>query len=280
MGDRCKSDSRRILQPVSSAQRDQGPVWGSLCSFEFWLQPNVPPNRMQQIGHKYKSNICLSKSWKPLNRSLKKPPEHDASSRSLQRPMHPRQLCPRGYWVNARSVALPLSTPTRSYTGSACYLLAHFHRPFPSPLYWFPMWPTLPPFLFLYSWVISTGGSVCTTCSCWFLASGFLYPEDGGDTFLRNVGSHKIYTAPRPRRRHSSSTKCLPDIGKLAHSYFCVLKKAMQNIFQTYNVSVEQNLSWEAKGWVDGQGLKLNSVAWVRKRTIPIDWATAACRRS
>jgi hypothetical protein len=28
--------------------------------------------------------------------------------------------------------------------------------------------------------------------------------EDGGDTFLRNVGSHKIYTAPRPRRRHSS----------------------------------------------------------------------------
>jgi hypothetical protein len=31
----------------------------------------------------------------------------------------------------------------------------------------------------------------------------FFYPEDG-DTFLRNVGSHKIYTAPHPRRRHSS----------------------------------------------------------------------------
>jgi hypothetical protein len=30
------------------------------------------------------------------------------------------------------------------------------------------------------------------------------YPEDGGDTFLRNVGSHKIYTTPHPRRRHSS----------------------------------------------------------------------------
>jgi hypothetical protein len=28
--------------------------------------------------------------------------------------------------------------------------------------------------------------------------------EDGGDTFLRNFGSHKIYTAPHPRRRHSS----------------------------------------------------------------------------
>jgi hypothetical protein len=32
----------------------------------------------------------------------------------------------------------------------------------------------------------------------------FFYPENGGDMFLRNVGSHKIYTAPHPRRRHSS----------------------------------------------------------------------------
>jgi hypothetical protein len=29
------------------------------------------------------------------------------------------------------------------------------------------------------------------------------YPEDGGDTFFRNVGLHKIYTAPHPSRRHS-----------------------------------------------------------------------------
>jgi hypothetical protein len=28
--------------------------------------------------------------------------------------------------------------------------------------------------------------------------------EDGGDTFLRNVGSYKINTAPHPRRRHRS----------------------------------------------------------------------------
>jgi hypothetical protein len=42
------------------------------------------------------------------------------------------------------------------------------------------------------------------TCSWWFLARGFFYSEDGGDKFLRNVGSHKIYTAPHPRRRHSS----------------------------------------------------------------------------
>jgi hypothetical protein len=25
-----------------------------------------------------------------------------------------------------------------------------------------------------------------------------IYPEDGGDIFLRNVDSHKIYTAPHP----------------------------------------------------------------------------------
>jgi hypothetical protein len=47
------------------------------------------------------------------------------------------------------------------------------------------------------------------TCSRRFLARGFFYPEDEGDTFLRNVGSHKIYTAPHPRRRHSSSTKII-----------------------------------------------------------------------
>jgi hypothetical protein len=28
--------------------------------------------------------------------------------------------------------------------------------------------------------------------------SRIIYPEDGGDTFLRNVASHKIYTAPHP----------------------------------------------------------------------------------
>jgi hypothetical protein len=48
------------------------------------------------------------------------------------------------------------------------------------------------------------GGTSAATCSGWFLARGFFYPEDGGDIFLRNVGSHKIYTAPHPRRRYSS----------------------------------------------------------------------------
>jgi hypothetical protein len=43
-------------------------------------------------------------------------------------------------------------------------------------------------------------------CSRWFLVRGFLYPEDGGDTFLRKVISHKIYKAPHPRRRHYSQS--------------------------------------------------------------------------
>jgi hypothetical protein len=48
-----------------------------------------------------------------------------------------------------------------------------------------------------------------TTCSRWFLAIGFFYPEDGSDTFLRNVGSfHRIYTASHPGR----TTFCLKKI--------------------------------------------------------------------
>jgi hypothetical protein len=41
-------------------------------------------------------------------------------------------------------------------------------------------------------------------CSRWFLARGFFYPEDEGDTSFRKIGSHKLYTAPHPRRRHYS----------------------------------------------------------------------------
>jgi hypothetical protein len=49
---------------------------------------------------------------------------------------------------------------------------------------------------------------VAGSCSRWFFARGFFYPEDGGGTILRNVGSiDHIYTAPHPRRRHSSKLK-------------------------------------------------------------------------
>jgi hypothetical protein len=46
------------------------------------------------------------------------------------------------------------------------------------------------------------GRTICSHCSHWFLVRWFFYPKDGGDTFLRNVGSPKIYTAPHLRRRH------------------------------------------------------------------------------
>jgi hypothetical protein len=52
--------------------------------------------------------------------------------------------------------------------------------------------------------VVEDTWQIAATCSRCFLAHGFFYPEDGGDMFLRNVGSHKIYTAPHLRRRHSS----------------------------------------------------------------------------
>jgi hypothetical protein len=31
-------------------------------------------------------------------------------------------------------------------------------------------------------------------------ARGFFYPEDGGDAFLQNVGSHQIFTALHPQK--------------------------------------------------------------------------------
>jgi hypothetical protein len=46
--------------------------------------------------------------------------------------------------------------------------------------------------------------SPAATCSRWFLTRGFFYHEDGGDTFLRNISSHKYYTKPLPTKRHSS----------------------------------------------------------------------------
>jgi hypothetical protein len=55
----------------------------------------------------------------------------------------------------------------------------------------------------------STGSSVCSHLLTLVPRSRILYPEDGGDTFLRNVGSHKIFTAPHPRRRHSSVEELL-----------------------------------------------------------------------
>jgi hypothetical protein len=54
-------------------------------------------------------------------------------------------------------------------------------------------------------WVVALCSSFVTaaTCSRWFLAGRFFYPEDGGDMILQNVGSHRNYTTPQPRKRLS-----------------------------------------------------------------------------
>jgi hypothetical protein len=60
-------------------------------------------------------------------------------------------------------------------------------------------------------------GTAAATCSRWFFARGFFYPEDGGDTILRNVGSiDHIYTAAHPRRRHSSFSQAFKKLGLTA----------------------------------------------------------------
>jgi hypothetical protein len=147
-------------------------------------------------------SFCVSKSWKPLLCSLKKP---DARSTRLRGSVHARQSSPE-----VIGSVPPQQDPKPAL---ACYLMAHLSTlPLPSPHYWFPMWPSLPPFLSLYSWLFSVVAQSAATCSRWFLARGFLYPEDGGDTFLRNLGLHKNYTASHPRIRHSSPSVYVPPL--------------------------------------------------------------------
>jgi hypothetical protein len=38
--------------------------------------------------------------------------------------------------------------------------------------------------------------ATAAVCSSWFLARKIFHPDDGSDTFFRNIGTHKIYTAP------------------------------------------------------------------------------------
>jgi hypothetical protein len=74
--------------------------------------------------------------------------------------------------------------------------------------------------------------SAAATCSRWFLARGFFYPEDGGDTFLRNVGSHMIYTAPHPRRRNSS----LITLATFRAPHFCSIATQLPSEVRLYRL--------------------------------------------
>jgi hypothetical protein len=66
------------------------------------------------------------------------------------------------------------------------------------------------------------------------------------------------------RRKQVTRKRRKPRLQCIVHNYCFVYK---------YNIHQIQNATTTKK-------LKLNSMAWVRKRTIPTDWATAACRRS
>jgi hypothetical protein len=60
------------------------------------------------------------------------------------------------------------------------------------------------------------------TCSRWFLARGFFYPEDGGETFLRNVGSHNLHGSTPQKTAFIPSTK--------SHIHFLSLRSFIQGI--------------------------------------------------
>jgi hypothetical protein len=46
------------------------------------------------------------------------------------------------------------------------------------------------------------------------------YPEDGGGIFLRNIGCHKTYTAPHPRRQYCSVTSTKNS----SREYWCTIR--------------------------------------------------------
>jgi hypothetical protein len=47
--------------------------------------------------------------------------------------------------------------------------------------------------------------------SAGFLHSLVIYPEDGNDLFLRNIGLSRIYMMLQPRKRHSSQSLSVRD---------------------------------------------------------------------
>jgi hypothetical protein len=152
--------------------------------------------------------------------------------REIHKAMHFDALSaayPQCYCVNARSVALAFPPRQRFYTGSgslSATCSSIFTDPTPLLSIDFPCGP-----LSLLPYSSITGcfrlvAEPAATCWCWFLARGFFYPEDGGYTFLRNLGLHKIYTAPHPRRRHSSVVTC----------------SMTRNSLTSYNLKVHQHL--------------------------------------
>jgi hypothetical protein len=113
------------------------------------IEIELHPNNMNR-----EVEFCLSKSWKPLICSLKKPPEHDARSTRLLTSMTLSSLAPR--LLGQCSPSIPAFSPPNRINICPGLLPASpsLPRPFPSPLYCFPMCPL----------------------SRWFISRGFLTP--------------------------------------------------------------------------------------------------------
>jgi hypothetical protein len=100
--------------------------------------------------------------------------------------------------------------------------------------------------------------SVYPPAAHWGLARLDFYPEDGGDIFLRNIGSHTEYTTLYPRRWQHSLLPLLrtwyrTELYYFVHKRYCCV------------------VSWTGKVRSEFSCPKLNSVAWVRERTIPTE---------
>jgi hypothetical protein len=100
-----------------------------------------------------------------------------------------RKIRERGTSMSRWLQLIQLFHLQESYTGSD--LLSATCSPIstdPSPLLSidFPFGPLFLPTSSYIAWCFRLVAQSAATCSRWFLARGFFYPEDGGDTFLRN----------------------------------------------------------------------------------------------
>jgi hypothetical protein len=106
--------------------------------------------------------------------------------------MHARHFYPRIYWVNARPVPWIFPTPDRSTAAyrphSATAGMTFTTDPTPVLSVDFPCGLlSFSPCSYIAGY-FRLEAQPAATCSRWFPARGFFSLEDGGDTFLRNVG--------------------------------------------------------------------------------------------
>jgi hypothetical protein len=150
----------------------------------------------------HKATQVLPYHWSPGSlASLSFPPPHSFCSGQNTPPANRFFLTvvPRYHRVTDRQVAwFPFPFPLSPYpTLFRCLLdLAWTHPHHLNCSHW--------PTSYIYterSWIPTSFSHLLTVFS-----PRFTCPEDGGDTFLRNIGSNHNYTAPDPRRRLSTYT--------------------------------------------------------------------------